>query len=129
MCAIMYLSKGGDLLMFAQKLKRLRADKGINQIQLSEKMGVTQGTVGKWETNKRTPDVEMLRKISDYFEVPVDYLISDDEAPELLLLYRQLSCRSGLSEEDRDRLINEFSDTIDIFLRNKQNVKTNTKTS
>ncbi|MCL2070755.1 MAG: helix-turn-helix domain-containing protein [Oscillospiraceae bacterium] len=107
--------------MLPQRLKQLRADKAINQIQLAEKMGVTQGTVGKWETGKRTPDAEMLRKLSNYFTVPIDYLLSDGQSAELLLLTRI----SGLTDEDRGKLLNQFSDTIDVYLRNRQNAESN----
>ena len=102
--------------MLSQKLKSLRATKGISQVKLAEQMGVTQGTVGKWETNRRIPDVEMLRKLSNYFSVSIDYLLDNDQSPELLLLARI----SELPKEDKDKLIDEFSDTIEAYLKNRK---------
>ena len=106
--------------MLAQRLKQLRTDKGINQIQLAEEMSVTQGTVGKWETGKRVPDAQMLRKLAAYFDITVDYLLGSNSA--LVLLTRRFS---GLPETDKDELINELTDTIDVYLRNRQNGENN----
>ena len=46
--------------MFADRLKTLRAEKGITQVQLAEILGVTKGTVAMWETGKREPNFETL---------------------------------------------------------------------
>ncbi|MCL2634711.1 MAG: helix-turn-helix domain-containing protein [Oscillospiraceae bacterium] len=100
--------------MLAQRLKQLRAEKGINQIELAQKMGVTQGTVGKWETEKRVPDVEMLHKLAAYFSVPIDFLLGPDTG--LILLARNLS---GIPEKERDELINVFNSTMENYLKNK----------
>ena len=99
--------------MLAQKLKQLRADKGISQAVLAEAMEVTQGTVGKWETARRIPDAETLRRLSRYFEVPIDYLLNDgtDEDDEVILLYRRLH---RLPKEVVKTLIDE---TIDSYLK------------
>jgi len=98
--------------MLAQRLKQLRTEKSINQIRLAQEMGVTQGTVGKWETNKRTPDTDMLRKLSSFFNVTVDYLLGGE--PELVLLTRKLA---GLPEENRKQLLRQLDDTIEDYLK------------
>lgn len=68
--------------MFADRLKTLRAEKGITQVQLAEILGVTKGTVAMWETGKRQPNFETLETLSDIFDKRTDYIlgISDDRA-------------------------------------------------
>lgn len=61
--------------MFSDKLKELRTKKGLSQKALSELLFVSQQTVGKWETNKATPNPETISKIADIFEVTSDYLL------------------------------------------------------
>lgn len=61
--------------MFAKRLKELRKGKKLNQIKLAEMLGVSQATITFWETGKRDPDVAMLMKIADIFEVSTDYLL------------------------------------------------------
>jgi transcriptional regulator with XRE-family HTH domain len=101
--------------MFAQRIKQLRADKNINQIQLAQEMGVSQGTVGKWETERRLPDADMLRKLGNYFDVSTDYLLGR-ENDDLVLLSRDLK---NIPDEDRRLLINNFQSTIHIYLKSK----------
>lgn len=65
--------------MFAEKLKELRAIKGIgSQAELAGILGVTQQAVGLWERNKNMPDYETLKKIAVLFDVSTDYLLGND---------------------------------------------------
>lgn len=57
-------------------ISKLRYDKGYSQIEMAEKLGVTKGAVGMWETDKRKPDYDALIKIADLFNVTTDYLLS-----------------------------------------------------
>lgn len=66
--------------MFAEKLKALRGVKKITQEEFAKEINVTKGAVAMWETGKRTPDVEMLKKIAAYFNVSVDTLVGNDVA-------------------------------------------------
>lgn len=65
--------------MFAEKLKALRGIKGLTQKGLAETLNVAQGAVAMWETGKRTPDVEMIKKIASYFNVSTDYLMGESK--------------------------------------------------
>jgi transcriptional regulator with XRE-family HTH domain len=100
--------------MFAKRLKQLRAERGVNQVELAQAMGVTQGTVGNWETAKREPDSDMLRKLAEYFAVPIDFLLGGDE--ELALITRRLA---GVPDADRELLINNLNSTIDAYMKSK----------
>ena len=60
--------------MFAQRLLQLRKQKGFTQEQLAHSLGVTRVAISLWETGKREPDLEMLRKMSNIFEVSIDDL-------------------------------------------------------
>lgn len=65
--------------MFSNKLKNLRKKSGLTQAELSEKLGIGQSTIGMYESNIRRPSYEVIKKIADYFNVTVDYLISDND--------------------------------------------------
>ena len=51
--------------MFAERLKQLRKEKGMTQIDLAKAIGVSNGTVAMWETGRRKPSFELLEKLSD----------------------------------------------------------------
>ena len=61
--------------MFAQRLKQLRAERGITQIQLAEMLEVSKGTVAMWETDQRKPSWEILFQLSDIFDRRIDYIL------------------------------------------------------
>ena len=56
-------------------LSKLREEKQISQAKLGEIIGVTQPTINKYENHDNQPDFETLKKLADYFETSVDFLI------------------------------------------------------
>ncbi|MBQ6846803.1 MAG: LexA family transcriptional regulator [Oscillospiraceae bacterium] len=69
--------------MFRIQLKKLREVKGVSQSKLASDFGISQGTVGNWESGIREPNFETISKLAIYFNVSVDYLLgnSEDVAP------------------------------------------------
>ncbi|MDW7614283.1 helix-turn-helix transcriptional regulator [Peribacillus simplex] len=65
--------------MLGDRLKKLRSVRGLSQEELSKQLGLTRGTYAHYEINKRQPDYETLKKISDFFDVSIDYLITGNE--------------------------------------------------
>ena len=55
-------------------LKQLRIEKNMNQTELAEKLGLSQKNISSYETNRTRPDYEVLIKISELFNVSLDYL-------------------------------------------------------
>lgn len=61
--------------MFRVELKKYRENAGLSQCKLAEKIGVSQATVGMWESGKREPNFATLCKLADFFGVTVDALL------------------------------------------------------
>lgn len=61
--------------MFNTKLRDLRIKKNITQKELSKHLGVSDRTVGYYETGERIPPADVLIKIANYFNVSLDYLL------------------------------------------------------
>lgn len=57
-------------------IKELREKNNLTQLQLAEKLGVSDKTVSKWETGNGYPDITLLEPISEIFSVSVTELIS-----------------------------------------------------
>ena len=68
----------------AEKLVRLRKEKGLSQLQLAEEINVSRQAISRWEVGLAVPSREKLRALSKLYNVSVDYLLSDktDEAKE-----------------------------------------------
>lgn len=61
---------------FGERLRKLRVARDLTQHQLGEKLGVVPSTIGKYEKVKNSyPSVEVLIKMSDFFQVSIDYLL------------------------------------------------------
>ena len=60
---------------FGRMVAALRKEKGMTQLELAEKMGVTDKAVSKWERDLSFPDVASLPKLAGIFQVTADELI------------------------------------------------------
>lgn len=66
-------------MTLGEKLKKLRADNGLTQEELAEKLYVTRTAISKWESNRGYPNIDALKAISKFFSVSIDALLSSNE--------------------------------------------------
>ena len=57
------------------RLKELRKEKGITQLQLALALNMSQNTISRYETGERQAGYDELIRIADYFNVSIDYLL------------------------------------------------------
>lgn len=67
--------------MFQIALKSLRENAGLSQYKLAKLMGVSQSTIGMWESGKNKPEYANLQKLAKIFDVPLDTLTGNSGAP------------------------------------------------
>lgn len=60
-------------------LKEIRKRKNLNQLKVALDLNISREALSHYENGKRSPDVQMLRKLSEYFGVSIDYLINGKE--------------------------------------------------
>ena len=58
--------------------KQLRLKKNLTQIELSDKLNVTQATISKWEKGKSIPDIMTLKTLAEFFNVSIEYLLGQE---------------------------------------------------
>ena len=63
---------------FSCNLKKLRAEKGLSQKQLAEALQTTLKTISHWETGYTEPSIDLILKISTYFDVSTDELLGKE---------------------------------------------------
>lgn len=61
-----------------EKIKKIRKDNKMSQEALAEILNVTRQTISNWENGKNYPDIEMLIKISDKFNISLDILLKEN---------------------------------------------------
>lgn len=64
--------------MFSKKIKNLRKNKKMSQLALAEICNVAQQTVYKWEHGIAYPNIDTLKKLSQFFDVSIDYLLDNE---------------------------------------------------
>lgn len=63
--------------IIGKNISALRSEKQITQQKLAEQLNYSDKTVSKWERGESLPDITVLKRIADYFEVSLDYLVEE----------------------------------------------------
>lgn len=95
--------------MFWERFYNLCVKNGIKPNPFADEVGISSGLITKWKKGA-TPNTDALIKISDYFEVSIDYLLGreqkftsselTDKEQEILNLFK-----NNLSESQRDMVL------------------------
>ena len=88
--------------LFAEILRKLRAERGLSQRELAEAMYVTQSTVARWENGSRLPDAAMISQLALCLGVDVSMLlsavaVSGDSLNVIMVEDREVILAGGLS--------------------------------
>ena len=67
--------------IFADRLKDLRAEKGVSCVALGKAIGVSEGAIRFWENNKYDIKGEYIVRLAKYFNVSSDYLLGLSDNP------------------------------------------------
>ena len=63
-------------------LRLIRKKKGYSQLKVAMDLNISREALSHYETGKRSPEIEMLRTLSEYFGVSIDYLVNGREFGE-----------------------------------------------
>lgn len=91
---------------FSERLKKLRKQAQLTQVDVAEKLGISQPAYASWERGVKKPTQENLVKIAQVLNVSVDYLVgnSDEEftnnkLEDIEFLFRKNS--EGLTDSEK----------------------------
>ena len=88
----MYKKEGNNLL--GARLRELRHSHNYTQEDLAQKLKISKSTIGMYEQDRRSPDLETLLKLAHIFHVSTDYLLDNAE------LVSTISEKGELSQDD-----------------------------
>lgn len=77
---------------FGMRLRTLRLQKGLTQIQVADRVGVSKAMISSYELSVRQPSYDILIKLAALFGVSTDFLLGMN-SPRTIEV-------SGLSERD-----------------------------
>lgn len=64
--------------MFNERLKQLRKEKKLSQLELAKIFNLGRTTITQYETGDRNPDLGILQKMAEFFGVSTDYLLGSE---------------------------------------------------
>lgn len=119
---------------FGVRLKNLRKENNLRQKDLAQALGLAQTTIANYELNSRFPNEEILKKLSEYFNISYDYLLgrndvnfennqpiinenpSNHNVDTLSSLYKQylMHLLNGKKELATDLIIHSVNNGIDV---------------
>lgn len=74
-------NKFSSVSIFSKNLKELRKSKKLYQIDLAKKIGTAKSNISFYEAGTREPTLTQLMKISDFFKISIDQLVSEEINP------------------------------------------------
>lgn len=60
-------------------LRLIRKQRNLNQQKVAMDLNISREALSHYENDKREPSLDMLAKMSRYFNVSIDYLITGEE--------------------------------------------------
>ncbi|HEV2355510.1 MAG TPA: helix-turn-helix transcriptional regulator [Puia sp.] len=95
-------------------IAELRDKKGLSQVDLADKSGVSRVMIGKYERGEAAPSIDAAKKIADALDVSLDHLVGEglyrDFDKKTLQRFRDLE---HLEEDKKKTLF----DLIDTYIR------------
>ena len=122
--------------MNGTKLRILREKKGILQKELAMTLNTSASTIGMYENERREPDNKTLKKIANFFNVSIDYLLDNeninisaeinlkrqDELKRVLIKNNCLNTSDELNDEELEKLIKFIKINME-FIKEKKDSK------
>ena len=115
-----------NTMEFSERLKKLRKQAQLTQVDVAEKLGISQPAYASWERGVKKPTQGNLVKIAQILNVSVDYLVGnsenkDDDLDNIELLFRMNS--KGLTDAEKEifkKELIEFMEQRKKFFRVKK---------
>ncbi len=101
------IMEGVISMAFGENLEMIRKQKKVSQTKLGKVLGLTQQMISSYEKNMSSPNIDVLIKIANYFNVSVDYLLGHTTSPSTYenAEGRLLRYFNGLSELDKEKCL------------------------
>ncbi len=63
----------------AERIKSLRDERGLTQVELGKVIGVSKSSICRWEKDQADLKGEYAIRLAEYFDVSIDYLLGKTE--------------------------------------------------
>jgi len=98
---------------FGERLLKLREERNETQQQLADAIGITRQSLSRYETNDRTPNIDLVYNIAKHYNVSADYLLGLSEIQSSDKKIETACEVTGLSEKAINEIITFCSFTAE----------------
>ncbi len=110
-------------MTFGKNIANLRKERRLTQGEVANALNISRASLGMYETDKRNPDPEMLRKFANFFDVSIDYLL---DMPDSEINIQQIS-EAVKDDSELLEFWNMLKDREDLQILFKQTKKLDSK--
>ena len=113
---------------FVERILQLMSERNVSAYRLSKDIGISDSLIGKWDKNRKTePSAVTLHKISEYFQVTMEWLLTGREGEECssisndeLQLIQNLRM---LPIEEKYRVLGNVEGKAEIYAQKTQTIE------
>ena len=113
------------MINIGKTISAMRKAKAMTQEQLSEVFGVSTAAVSKWETGTAYPDIELLPKIAEFFDISIDRLLGYDMSKIEMNIDECLEKAHALVDENKHKdalailsdLVYKYPNNVEVLVR------------
>lgn len=112
-----------ELQVFADRLKKLRAEKGLTQAEFIKDLGITASALSAYEKNLKNPSISVAKRIAEKYNVSIDWLcgLSDTIQHDSINIKTysdiiKLWSESRKSLSTLEKISNNFQDKMRTFI-------------
>ena len=103
----------------AARLKKLRKDLGLSQIQMGLRLNVEQSTISKYETNNQDLNLSLLQRLKEEFDIdPNEFIVTNNKNVN----FENGSIVQGNGVVHSENYYSFPKEIIDSILSNQQNI-------
>ena len=112
------------MVMF-KKLREVREDHDLTQIDISKLLSITKQNYSRWETNEKTIPLKHLKKLCDFYKMSFDYLCGLCKENNYVKInldkkiignrIKQIRYMKNLTQKDLANLLNTTQSTVSVY--------------
>lgn len=113
-----------------RNLAELRKLRNISQKNFAKYLNISQGNLCEWEKGRVEPNIDFLKKIADFFEVSIDYLVGRTDESDYIIPavspvlssdeQAVIDCMRNVGDVEREIITENAKNVYNAYKRNKK---------
>ncbi|MDR0267113.1 helix-turn-helix domain-containing protein [Paenibacillus sp.] len=102
-----------DMVKIGKNIAKMRKEKGMTQMEVADRMGVSYQAISNWERGETMPDISKLPELANIFEVSIDQILDNQKGTKMVKTFIENNTSEFL--QNNEISINEFSTVAPIL--------------